>query len=265
MKSPKETVKEKIRDKHVNRTGMALSPKHAKEMVEGASKTKPSMVGDEMGIATLRSSYARDAEPIGSIPPPATVKGAAKTAMKALTGEHASVLLDKMGARLAFERTGTRLYGALIGKVETLGTANGAGPSVDRLVQIMREEQQHFEMLKQAMIDMGGDPTAMTPSADVEATLSEGVAKVLVDARTDVHQSLEAILLAELADNDGWTMLIELARSMGQDDLADQFLKALKEEEEHLGDVRAWVSASTLAKAGTSKKKGKTTSAEARR
>lgn len=264
MKSPKETVKEKIRDKHVNRTGMALSPKHAKEMIEGASKTKPSMAGDEKAIATVRSAYVHDAEPIGSIPPPATVKGAAKTAMKALTGEHASVLLDKLGARLAFERTGTRLYEALIGKLEVLGTIDG-GPSVDRLTQILREEQQHFDMLKHAIEEMGGDPTAMTPSADVEATLSSGVPKVLGDARTDLHQSLEAILIAELADNDGWTMLIELARSLGQDQLASDFDKALREEEEHLRDVRAWVTSSTLAKAGTKKKAAKTTGAEARR
>ena len=265
MKSPKETVKEKIREKHVNRTGMALSPKHAKDLLDGAVKTKPSMAGDEQGIATVRAAYARDAGPIGSIPPPATVKGAAKTAMKALTGEHASVLLDKMGARLAFERTGTRLYEALIGKVETLGMSDGAGPTVDRLTQILREEQQHFDMLKDAMMRMGGDPTAMTPSADIEAVLSQGVPKVIVDARTDVHQCLEAILIAELADNDGWMMLVELARSLGQDELADEFLKALQEEEQHLRDVRAWVSASTLAKAGTKKKAGKTPGAEARR
>lgn len=264
MKSPKETVKEKIREKHVNRTGLALSPKHSKDLLEGATKTKPSMAGDEQGIATVRAAYARDSGPIGSIPPPASVKGAAKTAMKALTGEHASVLLDKMGARLAFERVGTRLYEALIGKVETLGS-DGAGPRIDRLTQILREEQQHFDMLKDAMIRMGGDPTAMTPSADIEAVLSEGVPKVIVDARTDVHQCLHAILLAELADNDGWMMLVELARSLGQDELADEFMKALQEEEQHLRDVRGWMSASTLAMAGTKKKAGKTTGAEARR
>lgn len=264
MKSPKETVKEKIGEKHVNRTGIALSPKHSKELIDGATKTKPSMAGDEKGIATVRAAYSRGADPIGSIPPPATPKGMAKTAMKALAGEHASVLLDKMGARLAFERTGTRLYEALIGKVETLGS-NGAGPSIDRLTQILREEQQHFDMLKDAIMQMGGDPTAMTPSADIEAVLSQGAPKVMVDARTDVHQCLHAILLAELADNDGWMMLVELARSLGQDDLADQFAKALKEEEEHLRDVRAWVSASTLEKAGTKKKAAKTTGAEARR
>lgn len=253
MKSPKEKIKEKVGEKHVNRTGMALSPKHAKELVEGARHTKPSMAGDEKGIATVRAAYARDAEPIGSIPPPATPKGMAKTAMKALTGEHASVLLDKMGARLAFERTGTRLYEVLIGKIETLGGFDG-GPSIDRLTQILREEQQHFELLEHAMESMGGDPTAVTPSADVEATLSSGVPKVLTDARTDVHQSLEAILLAELADNDGWSMLRDLARSMGQDELARDFDKALKEEEEHLRDVRAWVNASIAVKAGTKKK-----------
>ncbi|AKF03857.1 ferritin-like domain-containing protein [Sandaracinus amylolyticus] len=252
MKSPKETIKSKLVEKHVNRTGIALSPIHAKELIEGAAQTQPSMSGDETGIATVRAAYMRDAEPIGSIPPPATAKGVAKTAAKALTGERVSVLLDKMGARLAFERTGTRLYQAIIGKVES-GTPFDGGPSLERLTQIMREEQQHFEMLREAMEAMGGDPTAVTPAADVEATLSMGVPQVLHDARTDVHQSLEAILLAELADNDGWTMLIELARSLGQDELAEKFAVALAQEDEHLRDVRAWVKASTLASAGGKK------------
>src|SRR5690606_33996754 len=75
MKSPKETVKEKIGEKHVNRTGIALSPKHSKELIDGATKTKPSMAGDEKGIATVRAAYSRGADPIGSIPPPATPKG----------------------------------------------------------------------------------------------------------------------------------------------------------------------------------------------
>jgi hypothetical protein len=44
------------------------------------------------------------------------VKGVAKTGMQKLTGKKPEVLIDKLGARLAFERTGTRLYDALLGK-----------------------------------------------------------------------------------------------------------------------------------------------------
>lgn len=249
MKSPKEKIAEKISEKHINRTGIALSPKLSKEMIEGALETEPSMAGDESGIAEVREAYAKHADPVGSIPPPATLKGAAKTAMKALEGERASVLLDKIGERMQFERTGTRLYEALLSKFDA-APAMPNGPTRARLEEIYAEEEQHFVMLREAMVQMGGDPTAVTPSADVAGVLSMGVPQVLLDARTTFPQSLEAILLAELADNDGWTLLIQLARELGQDELAHRFGVALAEEEEHLRDVRAWVTAATMQRAG---------------
>jgi ferritin-like protein len=252
MKNPKEMVQDKLAQKHINRTGIALSPKLSQEMIEGAKETQPSSPGDEKGIAAVRAAYGSGGDLIGSMPPPATPKGIAKTAMKALTGQHASVLLDKMGARLAFERTGTRLYESIIAKLESAEPIQG-GPTLARLEQIRREEQEHFEMLQRAMISMGGDPTAITPSADVSAVLSMGVPQVLNDARTTMAQGLEAILIAELADNDGWAVLVDLARAMGQDELAADFERALREEEEHLRDVRAWIHAGTMAQAGVAK------------
>ncbi|MDQ3035593.1 MAG: ferritin-like domain-containing protein [Myxococcota bacterium] len=262
MKSPKEKLTDKIAEKHVNRTGIALSPKLSKELLDSTRDAVPSSKGDESAIAKLRASYASEADPIGSIPPPATMKGAAKSAMKAIKGEHASVLLDKVGERLAFERTGTRLYETLISKLQSSEERIAGGPTLARLQQFHREEAQHFAMLKEAMEALGGDPTAVTPSADVAAVLSMGVGKILQDPRTTFRQCLEAILLAELADHDGWTMLIDLARTMGQDELASRFETALLEEEVHLRDVREWVSLGVLGKAGVeSKTKTKATHA----
>jgi len=231
-----------------NRTGMALSPKHAKELVEGASHTVPSMAGDEKAIASVRASYTSDGDSIGSIPPPATLAGVAAGALRATTGAHLGVLLDKVGERLAFERTGTRLYDALISKADA-GTSPG-GPTRAVLARFRDQEHQHSLMLQDVMVALGGDPTALTPSADVSAVLSMGVPQVLLDARTDFGQCLEAMLLAELADHDGWELLIDLARALGEDGLAARFTTALEEEEQHLSEVRRWVKQSTLARAG---------------
>jgi hypothetical protein len=57
------------------------------------------------------------------------------------------------------------------------------------------------------------------------------------------------MLNAELADNDGWQMLITLATSLGRDDLEDDFEKALDSEQEHLENVRAWLETLTLGEA----------------
>ncbi|MFO0663966.1 MAG: hypothetical protein U0174_08445 [Polyangiaceae bacterium] len=54
------------------------------------------------------------------------------------------------------------------------------------------------------------------------------------------------MLVAELVDNDGWTMLVQLARAVGQEELAASFEKAHKEEDEHLLLVRGWINDATL-------------------
>src|SRR4051812_11556141 len=93
-----------------NRTGLATAPKLAPEMLEIPSLTRPSSKGDARLLAEARATVARELDPVGSMPPPTTVKGVTKTAVKAITGKRAHVLLDKLGERLAFERVGTRLY-----------------------------------------------------------------------------------------------------------------------------------------------------------
>jgi rubrerythrin len=188
-----------------------------------------------------------------------------KTGMAKLKGGHPSIFLDKLGERIAFERTGTRLYDALLTKVETvaqteggllpaaeeaIARADGSGmplhvageTSLQTLARIRDEELQHFEMLCEAMRQLGGDPTAQTPCADVTAAASAGLMQVVTDPRTTLAQSLNAMLTAELTDNAGWELLIQLADEAGESELAGQFLNALSQEQEHLLIVKSWLS-----------------------
>ena len=64
---------------------------------------------------------------------------------------------------------------------------------------------------------------------------------MISDPRTDLRQSLEAALIAELADNDCWQTLVALANGFGREDLAAQFTEALEQEQEHLSLVRGWL------------------------
>lgn len=226
-----------------NRTGIATSPKLTEEMIAGMDEFLPSPVdGDENVIAKVREDYARDAEPLGSVPPPMTLKGAAKTALRGVKGERPTQFLDKLGERLAFERTGVRLYGALLSKLDAFGSFTG-GPRREELEQIQREEYEHFRMLAEAVEQTGGDPTVVTPSADLHATMTSGVLAVMVDPRTTFAQCLEAALLAELADNAAWEALAELASQGGDDELAQRFLAAQREEALHLDNVKRWLAA----------------------
>lgn len=223
-----------------NRTGISTSPKLTQEMIAGAEEFGPTPSADADIIARVREEYARDAEPIGSVPPPATLTGAAKTALRGVKGLRPTQFIDKLGERLAFERTGVRLYGALISKFDAFGGFEG-GPSRETLVEIMNEEYQHFTLLADAVTQLGGDPTVVTPSADLHATMTAGVMAVMVDPRTTFVQCLEAALLAELADNAAWETLHELAVQNNEDELADRFEMAQSEEVVHLENVRSWL------------------------
>ena len=70
------------------------------------------------------------------------------------------------------------------------------------------------------------------------STAAHGIVQVIVDPRTTLLQSLEAILIAELADNACWEALIPLAAAGGEDPLVQPFEEALVIEQETYGGAR---------------------------
>jgi rubrerythrin len=231
------THKTKPTDLGMNRTGAGTAPARAREMEEGALEARE--VGTEAAFTRYRSDLAQDAPPVGTVPVPTTAKGVAKTAMKALQGEKATVFVDKLGERLAFERTGTRLYDAVLAKVPG---ASRAGPELAADLRRMRdEEHRHMHLVREAIESLGADPTAMTPCADLAGVQGSGLVQSVTDPRTTLTQCLDTLLVAELADNDGWKVLIAMAEALGLDELARRFTDALAEEDQHLAFVRRCV------------------------
>jgi rubrerythrin len=214
----------------------------AEQMVQATREFPPSSPGGAAAAAEARIAYAQDGESLGEVPPPAAFVDRAKSAIKAVAGGQPTLVMDKLGERLAFERAGARLYEALLSKHRAFGSFDG-GPSVDDLLEILHEEYQHADILEKAITALGGDPTAVTPSANLAANISVGLPQVLADPRANLLQSLEAILVAELADNECWTTLEILARQAGQDELAEEFAEATGHEREHLTKVRSWIAA----------------------
>lgn len=249
-----------------NRTGAASAPDRAKAMADAVRLYSPPTEIDTSASASERGDYIAEAETIGSIPPPASLKGAVKSKVDKLMGEQPELLFDKIGERIAFERAGTRLYDAMIAKYRAAMEEGGDLPSTAEalaatgedpalldgfanespmatLTRIRSEELAHFHMLCETMEAMGGDPTAQTPSADVIGTASMGIMQVLTDPRTTLAQSLCALLTAELTDNAGWELLAELAAQAGEDEFSAACLDALAQEEQHLLVVRTWLAA----------------------
>jgi len=232
-----------------NRTGIKASPLDSKKTLEGARDSKLVDPGDAGMLADERMEWSQTADPVGTMPPPGTFKGTVKTVAGKLKGNEPNVFVDKLGERLAFERTGVRLYEALLCKLAAANVHEG-GPTREEIEHIRDEELQHFKILKESIESLGGDPTTMTPCADITAVASSGILKVLSDPRSTLTQCLEAILIAELTDNDAWVMLTNLADGLGKADLAERFRQAMSEEEEHLMLVRTWVSAGVNGQAG---------------
>jgi ferritin-like protein len=251
IQSVKEAGKEAVEKTVKNRTGIASAPGSAKDMLDAARTGEPVPAGSELDVIEARKEIGTKADALGSVPPPAKPKGMAQAAGKMLRGENVAVLIDKLSERLAFERRGTRLYDGILAKALPQEHLPG-GCTHDLLRQFRVEEAEHAALVRDALIELGGDPSVITPSADVTAVASMGLPQVLTDPRTNVRQCLEALLVAELADNDGWTLLVELARKLGREDMAKSFERALREEEVHLANIRRWVTQAAFDTAGVS-------------
>jgi hypothetical protein len=242
-----------------NMTGATLTPAALAAMTQATEDLTPFQEIDTSEMESQKLAYIEDSDAIGSIPVPTSLKGMAKSGVSKLKGKHPGVFLDKLGERLAYERTGARLYDALIlkynaaaqlAKGEVLpailiqgedGESQPQAPADQLLHRIRSEELEHFQLLSDAIVAMGGDPTSQTPCADVMALASSGFMQVLNDPRTTLAQCLNAMLAVELADNAGWELLASLADDMGESDLAGQFLGALAQEQEHLVIVKQWL------------------------
>jgi rubrerythrin len=173
----------------------------------------------------------------------------ADAAIAMMEGKRATAFLDLLGARLAFERAGTRLYEALLVKLAA-ADPRPEGPTREDLERLRDDEARHFVLLKRAIEELGGDPTVMTPGADVVGVSGAGWVQVLADPRTTLTEGLKTILQAELVDGEQWLMLADIALRLGHLEMAEHFRAALAEEEEHLDLVRGWVVSSVESQIG---------------
>ena len=231
-----------------NRTGATINPAALSQMLEAAQQHPPQASAGPSLMDVERQRYINESESVGSIPAPRSLAKSTTARIKGFTGARTlGVLLDKHGERIAFERAGTRLYDALITKCAALvddgGLPADAGNAnvLATLARMRNQELEHFQMLTRCVEQLGGDPTAQTPCADVIGAASIGLLQVVSDPRTTLAQSLNAVLTAELTDNAGWELLTELAELAGQDQFQSSFVEALAVEEEHLEIVRAWL------------------------
>jgi len=227
-----------------NRTGIDTADGRSTTMVEASESLITNNEHD--GANAVRGSYFGMGEVVGTVAKPATGKGMLTTIKDKLMGHNPEVLIDKLGERLAFERSGVRLYELMM--LKCAARTDHEVPA-SGLQHIRDEESDHFAMLTEAIESLGADSTSMSPCADVTGVASMGIVKVLSDPRTTVAQCLEALLQIELIDNASWELLIKLVANFGLDDTAALFSTALTQEEEHLRMVKGWLEQAVMSEA----------------
>ena len=218
-----------------NRTGQLASPLSGEmnDIVQPVS----AQAADASALTEVRLLYIREADPLGSV-------GDGEQ----LQDDRQQAFLDKLAERLAYERGGTRLYDAVIAKF-TAYEGELESTSLQEVIEIRNEEASHAALLRTCIEQLGADPTAQTPSADLVGVATAGFLQAASDPRTTLAQTLQVVLAAELVDVASWEMLIWMAESMGQDGMMERFRKALEHENEHVTKVRGWYESLTLGSA----------------
>ena len=150
--------------------------------------------------------------------------------------ENATKVIDLLNERLAFERSGVKLYDTLLGRLRATEDRTLKAFLGD-VKEHREEEKEHEEWLEGQIRALGGDAHAPTERSVLVQAESEGVERVMRRDDSILHD-FHALLTAELADNAGWDLLVQIADEFGDSEAKKQFKKRLHEEEKHLLFVR---------------------------
>jgi bacterioferritin (cytochrome b1) len=156
--------------------------------------------------------------------------------MEKLAKKNVTKVIDLLSERLAFERSGVKLYDTLLARLRA-----SEDPALKALLgevkEYREEEKEHEEWLEEQIRALGGDAGALTEHSVLVQTEAEGVERVIRRDENILHD-FHALLTAELADNAGWDLLVQIADEFGDSEAKKEFKKRLHEEEKHLLFVR---------------------------
>lgn len=156
--------------------------------------------------------------------------------MDKLAKKNVSRVIDLLNERLAFERTGVKLYDTLLARLRA-STDPALEALVERVQEHRDEEHEHEEWLEEQIRALGGTAHALSEHAVLAQAEAEGIERVM--RRDDsIPHDFHALLTAELADNAGWDLLVQLAGEFGDSRAKKELEKRLHEEEKHLLFVR---------------------------
>ncbi len=156
--------------------------------------------------------------------------------MKELASYEKAKVIDALNERLAFERAGVKLYDRVLEVMRQSQDKN-----FERMLDEMRkyrvEEKEHEEWLEEQIRFLGGDAHSETDKSRLVTRESKGIEEVVM-SDAELPHLFHALLAAELVDNAGWDLLVQIADEAGDSGAKREFKKRLHEEEDHLVFIR---------------------------
>lgn len=153
-----------------------------------------------------------------------------------LAATHREKAIDYLNERLAFERSGVKLYDRIVSVIQASGDANIQG-MLEEMREHRNEEKEHEEWLEEQIRALGGDAHGQTEHSELITRESKGIEEVIM-SDAELPHLFHALLAAELVDNAGWDLLVQLADEAGDHEAKRGFKRRLHEEEDHLIFVR---------------------------
>ena len=157
--------------------------------------------------------------------------------MEKLAEKNRDKVIDVLTERLTFERAGVKLYDRIVEKMRASGDKQ-MNKMLDQMIEHRDQEKEHEEWLEEQIRALGGDAHGETKHSRLVQTESQGIEKVILQENAELPDMFHALLVAELADNAGWDLLVQLADEADDSKAKRAFKKRLHEEEEHLIFVR---------------------------
>lgn len=141
-------------------------------------------------------------------------------------------VIDLLSERLAYERSGVKLYDAILKKVRA-SKHTQLKKLASELTAHRDQEAAHAEWCEDQIRALGGDPDAKTEGALLVETEAQGIEEVIF-SDAPLSQMFHALNMAELGDNAGWAQLVGLAERFHDEEARAEFQERLEHEEEHL-------------------------------
>ena len=152
--------------------------------------------------------------------------------MKELANYDKAKVIDSLNERLAFERAGVKLYDRICDVIRS-GADENPKRMLEEMEQHRSEEKEHEEWLEEQIRTLGGDAHSETDKSRLITRESKGIEEVVM-SDAELPHLFHALLAAELVDNAGWDLLVQIADEAGDRDAKKEFKKRLHEEEDHL-------------------------------